>query len=438
MQNHTYLRLMAYTGLVSLLPALPALAQNDSLSVAGNSINLFNPGPYGVDDLVLDPSGDEAFRLTLGNVHFLPRIDVVGIHEDNALLSSKDKEKATYMVLAPGLMAKVGSAAGNYAYLDYAADIPFGDDPDDSNVVSHQGTALGHYEKSKSTLNAWYRFQDARGTDAILGQRLTKQVNTVYGGYDHKTTAKTALGLHGTYSAQDYDDDDNLSDFTDYNVGGRAHWLATGKTKAFLAGSVGQVDVDANDASFGDAEYIQADLGLGTQLGSRWDLSGTIGYQWREFDDDRIEKKEGWVSALNLDGLISEMVRGGVGFWSTIQPAVNETGATLSEMRLEPSLAVDLLSDALVLSITGVFGWIDYESPDIQADINEQDSGTVFDNRKDEYTGFTLAADWFATRKVKLGAGYSFLDHNTKNEQADQDPLDYTANRYFVRGRYNF
>jgi hypothetical protein len=131
-----------------------------------------------------------------------------------------------------------------------------------------------------------------------------------------------------------------------------------------------------------------------------------------------------------------ELVKFDLGVSSTVQPAVNQSGATILETRVEPSLSRRLFTDALVVKASVAFGWVEYEAEDAAG--NNITSTSVYDGREDEYTGVTVIADWAASRSVKLGAGYAYLDSSTKGEQVGPDPLDYTANRVFVRGSYNF
>jgi Putative beta-barrel porin 2 len=431
MRSTTSLRLLALTGAATWAFGTSALAQGDS---ANPYINLYSPGPVGFDQAALAEDADGAFRQKLGGFDVLGQLDILGVYEDNVFLSSKDEESGTYGVVAPGLALKLGSAKSNYLSLNWVAQIPFADSFDDDSQISHSASLLGHLTEGKSTLNGWYRFRDVRGIDSTLGSRLTKQENTLYGGYDLRLTAKTAVGAHGTYVMQDYDAGD-LTDFTDVRFGPRLQWIATAKTTFFLDGHFGQVDVDG-DGKTGDADYTQLDLGADTDIGATWNLKGTAGYQWREFDDSSAEKSENFVSTLTLGGGLVELVKFDLGVSSTVQPAVNQSGATILETRVEPSLSRRLFTDALVVKASVAFGWVEYEAEDAAG--NNITSTSVYDGREDEYTGVTVIADWAASRSVKLGAGYAYLDSSTKGEQVGPDPLDYTANRVFVRGSYNF
>lgn len=431
MRSSSSLRLLALTGAATWAFGTSALAQGDA---ANPYINLYSPGPVGFDQAALSSDADGAFRQKLGGFDVLGHVSILGVYEDNVFLSSKDEESGTYGVVSPGLTLKLGSAKGNYVALDYGAQIPFADSFDDDSQISHGASLVGHLSSGKSTLNGWYRFSEVRGIDSTLGLRLTKQENTLYGGYDLRVGAKTAVGAHATYVMQDYDASD-LTDFSDVRVGPRLQWIATAKTTFFLDGHFGQVDVDG-DGKVGDADYTQVDLGADTELGASWNLKGTAGYQWREFDDSSMEKSENFVSSLRLGGGLVELVRFDLGLSSMVQPAVNQSGATILETRLEPSLSRRLFTDALVVKASVAFGWVEYEAA--EASGNNITSTSVYDGREDEYTGVTVSADWAASRSLKLGAGYAYLESSTNGEQVGPDPLDYSANRVFVRGTYNF
>ena len=265
---------------------------------------------------------------------------------------------------------------------------------------------------------------------------MTKEEHVVYGGYDYSMNRKTAVGVNASYSQHDFASED-YTDYTDLKLSGRVYWKAFDKTRTFVELSKGFVDVDGRVDRFGDAEYVEAAVGLDTDLSARWHASGSVGYQIRDFDRSEIESVEGISSSFRLKGLVFDHFKAGVGFWSLIQPAVNEAGATLTEMRVEPTLSRRLWIDELVASGSLVWGWVNYESPDDQAAIGEIESPLVFNKREDTYRGYTLSLDWQAMTRVALSVGYSYIE-NEADERVDQTSGSYEARRWIFRAEYNF
>jgi hypothetical protein len=403
--------------------------------VSGNG-SMYNRGLYNTEQLSLDKAVEDRDFLTAGALSVHPRLAVLAIDEDNVFLSDEGAVGDSYIVITPGVLARYGETQKNYAYVDVTADIPAGYDEDAEDIDNFQLTALGHFEQSKSTINGWYKFRELRSGDIVIGNRVSKEEHVVYGGYDHQLSQKTAAGVNASYSQHDYASED-YTDYTELKLSGRVYWKAFDKTRLFAEVSSGNVAIDSRIDGFGDADYLEGTLGLDTAVNTRWHAGGSVGYQIREFDRDDIEDVEGITAAARLNGHLFDHVKAGVNFWSLIQPAVNEAGATLTETRVEPTISRRVFTDNLVASGSMVWGWVNYKSPDNQAAVGELETELVFNDREDTYWGYTLSLDWQALTQLTMTLGYSYIE-NDADQIPGEESATYEATRWMLRAQYNF
>ena len=404
--------------------------------IGSGGSSLYSPSPYTTANVGLDRGGADRYHLGVGELTFYPRIALLAIKEDNIFLSNQEPVTDSYLVLSPGLLAGYGETQKKYAYVDFTMDVPVGFDEDTEDVDNLQVTTVVHVESGKSTIHGQYKYRNLRSGDIVIGNRVTKEEHILYGGYDHVLSRKTGVGVNASYSQHDFASQD-FSDYTDLKVSSRMYWKLLGKSRLFGQASVGEVAVDSRVDAFGDADYVEGSIGLDSQLSSRWNGSGTLGYQIRDFDRKEIESVEGITSAFEVNGRLLDHIKAGLVFSSLIQPAVNEAGATLTETRLEPSLSRRIWIDELVASGSAVWGWVDYDSPDNQSVIGELETPLVFDGRKDKYKGYTLSLDWHALHQFVLRASYSYIENDT-NRTVDEESSSYEAERWVLRAQYGF
>lgn len=419
-----------------------AVAELDvSGSGGGRRAQIYEQGPYTSDDLVLSGGSTVGYTMRFGRLKVRPRLEVSLIYDDNIYLDKDSSVSDAYGVLIPGILVLYGDEAHNHVYVDYAREIPAFFTEKQENVESQRLTGFLHYELDRTALTAWHRYRDTRGADTLLGARITKEEYITSVGLDRQVSTKTAFTLTGMHEFHDYESR-RYVDYYQYELAGRFYWSAFPKTDLFGQLARGWVDLVARD--FGDARYTEASLGVRGRLRPKVKAVGSVGAQYRDFEDEAISDLLHWVANLKVDGTLFRHTKGGLGLWTSLRPAIDRAGYTSIDTRLEPFLSRRILSERVIGSVSGVLGISEYRGTDDPLDPGAGDDTMCPDQRR-LYQGFTVIVDWWWARHCVLGVGYSYIESGTwgkvepvLEEGSKCSVPSYTGDRWLIRAGVNF
>ena len=85
-------------------------------------------------------------------------------------------------------------------------------------------------------------------------------------------------------------------------------------------------------------------------------------------------------------------------------------------------------------------GQIDYSGSGAAGGGTEEDESLVRDDRRDDYWGFSLGADWWTRQHMSLGLAYSYMERNgsRNGDAAAQDATSYEQGRWTFRASWNY
>lgn len=427
--------LMRYlVALVVTMGASVCFAQGESPAAGGGQYETFGRGPGLADDLWLSAGAAERLlEWPVGPFRVRPRVEVTAIYDSNVYLDEGETTDDSYVTISPGVMLIYGNEHHNYAYADYAFSVPTFFSEKDEDIESYTLTLFGHYEKGKTGSTVWYRLRDVREADTVVGSRVTKEQHVMGGSVERWVSSKTSVSGSGRYEDHAYDEP-TYTDYEQVEGSVRVKWQALPKTAFFGQAAFGEVDVEDDERSYGDAQYTELSVGVRGRLRPKVGTVARVGWQVREFDERALDDVERWTASVKVDARVLAHLRAKLGVWSSLRPAVNAAGFTTVETRIEPALSRRIGSDRLIGTVAGFLGFVEYRGSPDPVGPSSTSSAAVYDGREDEYWGWSALLDWWMYEHVSLGAGFSYIENDSDADAAAADRgTSYDGSRAWMR-----
>ena len=403
---------------------------------AASAQSAYTWGPYTSEGMLLSGRNHERFGWPIGNAYLQPYAQASAVYEDNLFLNSQNKQGKGYTMFTPGAMLIYGNPRSHYVYLDYSADFTSlrVDNNDAFDGQTLKAAIFGVDAKSQYSVSHQYR--DVRDVDVQVGTRLKRQSNTTTATYDSRLSAKTSMGVLGSYMVNQFDEG-GYSDYREYNASGRLSWQAQPRTT--LSGRVGHgwVDVDESRGAYGSAQYDEVAVGVFGRPRARLETSGELGIQHRYFEDDTINDVTREVGTIRVAGEPVERLRAWFEASAGLRPAINAPGYTVFDTRFSPGLSRRLFSDRVVGSASVMWGQTEYLGHG-----SDNIDPRVYSGRQDHYWGYDAMVDWWIGRYWSVGAGYSYIQNDSKADDnlvhgRGVDYTSYEAGRWMLRAAFN-
>ena len=406
---------------------------------AGRPQTAYGWGPYTGEGTALPDRTLERYGWSPADEWLVqPYATLIAIHDDNVTLNSRERSDDNYLTFTPGVLVLRGNPRQDYLYLDYSADFSTLN-VDGSDALDGQSvTAAVNQQNAKSQATLTHRYRDVQDLDVQVGTRLRRKTNITTAGFDDRVTAKTALGILGQFSDNQYDDS-AYSDYREYTAAGRVSWQMMPRASLYGQAGHGWVDVDESRDAYGSAQYDEVSLGIFGHPRPRLETSGQVGVQHRYFEDSRIGDITREVGSLRVAGEPFELFRTWVNLSAGLRPAINSRGYTVFDTRVEPGVSRRLFTDRLVGALSFVWGRSEYLGV---AESGDTTDAQVYDGRRDVYWGLNANLDYWLGHYWCVGLGYSFFnnDSNADGREVDGqavDPASYDANRVMLKVSFN-
>jgi hypothetical protein len=220
------------------------------------------------------------------------------------------------------------------------------------------------------------------------------------------------------YELYDYTDDAYL-DYSELWFGGRAYHRTLPKVRTFVGGGYGIVNM--TDAGvWGDADYIEVDVGLEGNATAKTTVYTSLGWQNREFKDD-IDSINEWTFLAGVSSRLSNRTYWGLDISRGLQPSSTREGYTRVPFSIMPSVRHVMWKHKLSFSLSGA-----YEIADYYGHHGEEPWS-------DEYWYVTGMIDWHPHDLLTVGVGVTHTELNS-----DYDDDDYQQNQVYARAMANY
>jgi hypothetical protein len=406
---------------MALCPATSHGQASLSPGVRGSAYDTWGGGV----NMSAQAGADLGYNFDVGPINVRPHIGAWVAYDDNVYADEADAEEDYYLTVAPGVLAVYGNPSQNYISANYTAEIVRYADADDEDYVAHNISADLHYEFAKSTLHIADRYIDTVARDPDADAKVESRRNYLTADLERYISSKTSVAINGRYEIHDYVRDDYV-DYDEYRAGGRFYYRIRPKTDIFGDIGYGWVDLETLneeqnedlsrrfdldiDESYGDAEYVQASLGVRGELGRKTKASGRLGYEHRDFYADSIEDIDEWISTFAMTTKFTSRFDAGVEVSRAIYPWTTVPGNSAVSTVVSPYIRRQFYGNKLALTGTGSFEWADYYDADGKTEKSE------------EVMTLTALLDWKLTHAT-IGGGYSYTETESKpgGEKTERD-----------------
>ncbi|MCE9616183.1 MAG: outer membrane beta-barrel protein [Lentisphaerae bacterium] len=365
-----------------------------------------------------DASAGQGLVWRAGDVDVRPTLGTWLVADDNIFLSHTNAVDDTYWTLAPGVVLLYGQADDNYLTANYEFENTDYADNSGEDFESHLFSAGLQYLARGYTTHVSDQFSQTTDTDPESAQRVKRLDNTADARVDRQISRRTGADVHGRYDVVSYDSDTYL-DYNDVSGGLEFRHQTWPKTHLTLGGDYGRVNVKG-DGDIGDADYVEAAVGLRGEPVSRTSVEARLGYQHREFDAD-YDTIDTWVASVGAARTFWRESVAGVNISRRLLPSSQAEGLTRVPLTIAPYVQHEILRDRLALSVSGGYETADYYDANGKTD------------RSDERWYVTGLLDGRLHDALTVGVGYT-------REEQDADVMDdsYTQNLVFVRALVNY
>lgn len=229
--------------------------------------------------------------------HYLLRLTVRGVYDDNIFISHTDRVSDYYFAIEPSITIGFGDIegrGGNYIRLDYMPSVILFVDHPDENGVEHLIHLEGQYRFSRLTLRL------AQDIDILDGANLNSTLDTTGLLANVDISARTRLNLYVTRLRADYDltgklfltgeFDASIFDYPDFisseTISGGLY-INYNWTPKVVVGVGGTFGYDSVDEPNPDQTFEQANVRFSYQATGKLNLFGSAGAEFRQFDGHR-------------------------------------------------------------------------------------------------------------------------------------------------------
>ena len=375
-----------------------------SLAVAASAQIMQDAGRGAYD--VADP-GTGNWALQSGKASLVPHVQASWSHDDNLFIAPTEKVADNAWTVTPGVSAAYGGRGHNHVYAAYAVDVVRYEERTEENYQNHAAGVGARIRSGRSFLDTRYDFVRSEGASREIGDRLQRDSQTGEALVESRVAPKTSLGVNYRRIENQYESRAFLDD-TDQRVGMRVVFHATPETDVLGEVAHGWVDLHDPKASFADATYWEADVGVRRVLSARTSGQAWLGYQERTFDGD-VADVGNWVANANVDTRVAEHVTVGIQAYGSLRPALERAGETIHSYGVRPSIRSRLLTERLYGTASVEVGRYDQILPD----------GT--DGRQDTYYGAQFGLDWRVVKRVTAGADVNYTENDSDDENFSFD-----------------
>ncbi|HMP72067.1 MAG TPA: outer membrane beta-barrel protein [Kiritimatiellia bacterium] len=359
---------------------------------------------------LLDP-----FYLPVRQTAVLPRLTLLATREDNVFLDNEGESAGTFIDLIPGVMAIYGRPEHNHLHLDTGAIIPLKASDEDIEKKNSYFATLGgvlRNPKSQLALRAGYRRMEQ--VDTLVGARIVKEELVGNAAWDVRTSGKTRVGVLGTVEDHQFDEE-SYTDYRRIYGAGRLYYQLTPKSEGFAQVGAGRDDL--RDADVGDADFLDASVGVRGRQSPKLAVGGRVGYQWRDVEAQPSQTLERWIASLNADWNPKGLSQFSAELVSDVRPAIQRAGVSTVNQRLTLGVNRRLFVERVRGNGSIYFGRVEYKGED--ARFEGARAGSVFDGREDEYWGYSLGLEWWVRRNLSIAGGYAYSE-NRGSRNADE------------------
>jgi Putative beta-barrel porin 2 len=254
----------------------------------------------GLDAKSVVPGGETVSSGEPRRFHYVLRLSVRGVYDDNIFISHTDRVSDYYFAIEPSITVGFGDIegrGGNYIRLDYMPSVILFVDHSDEDTVEHLIRLEGQYHFSRLTLNL------TQDVDILDGANLNSTLDTTGLWANVDVSARTRLNLYATRLRANYELSGKLFlagefnasiyDYPDFissqNISGGLYinYQWTPKVLVGLGGTIGYDFVDDPNP---DQSFEQANLRINYQATGKLSLATSVGVEVRQFDGHRGDR----------------------------------------------------------------------------------------------------------------------------------------------------
>jgi len=212
------------------------------------------------------------------------------------------------------------------------------------------------------------------------------------------------------------------------------------RSDMFLQAGAGRDRLDGDARFQGDADFYDVSLGFRGQQSPKTSLGGTVGYRWREARYDQGRDVENYIASLHASTTPFGFTRFRGELRTDIRPAVASRGFTTVDQRGTLGASRRIMTERLRGQIAFFAGQVDYYGSRDQSAATDDQAEVIYDNRRDEYWGYSLGLDWWAQYNFSFGISYSYFENNgARNASRDiRDLTSYDNGRWGIRASWNY
>ncbi len=180
--------------------------------------------------------------------HWIARLSVSAIYDDNITLSSNNQKRDLYWSINPTVGYQTGKAL--QVKFEYSPNILLFNSHNEFNAVDHTATATANWRGEKLTVSAVQSINRLSGPTQDVGDRTKRTVIGTGINAAYALTGRTSLDGFASQYLVDYDD---KLDSKTWLVGGYANYNLTPKLKVGVGPAIGFVDMVGPNQTFQEA-----------------------------------------------------------------------------------------------------------------------------------------------------------------------------------------
>ena len=371
----------------------------------------------------------------------IPRLTITSSYENNPALTAEEaRNDAVTTYIIPGLMLIYGQRQRNHLYVDAGVIFPVDTDSEEiSEDVSYLLALGGGYRIGKTSLGGRLGYRQMENVDTLVGARLIRRDYMASLSLERRVSRKFSVGGSGN-SIWFVFDDPRYLDYRRLYGAGQVYYRLNPRSDLFVQGGVGQDRVEERGAQLGDADFYDISIGARGQQTPKTQVSGRLGYRWREGRNPEGSVIEHYIAAVEAETSPFGLSTFSAGLQADIRPAVSAGGFSTVDQRGTFSATRRIIWDRLRARGALFLGQVEYYGPRVTLATTESVSTAVYDGRQDEYWGYSLGLDVWTIYNFSFGISYSYFENRgARNGAAElQELTSYDSARWGLRGSWNY
>jgi hypothetical protein len=387
-------------------------------------------GPYGGSYNVF-PAGETVYSAESRNFHYVLRLTVRGVWDDNIFLSHTDKVSGYYFAIEPSISIGWGDMEGrsrSYLRLDYLPSAILFVDHSNQDAFNQYLHLEAGYSTGRLTLRLaediailqsanLNSFYDTTGLWANTDASTPTRVNIFYTSFIANYALTPKISLQGEFNSPSYAYPGNISNYT-VSGGLYVYYNVRPKLSVGIGGTFGYTWVDEPSTN---QSFEQINLRLEYEWTAKLALYASAGVEFRQFDGNRNTYDSPvfnvGVAYHPFSGTNISLAAGRIIYPSGYIDN-QDFGATYVAVRIQQRLF-----HRFYLGLGGGYEWSDYISTDRD----------VSATRNDNYWFIEPSLDVLITRWLSAGVYYLH-----RQDSSNVNFNDWNDNQVGVRATVRF